>query len=99
MLFEKLDHSGCMFEEKTWKQLDIYIDTANRVKTERDVEQELHLCWKERLRWWPKYHFRIGRNFTFSDELKTVLLCKAKVAKYFLGGKEMILTVPLGRTV
>ena len=98
MLFEKLDHSGCMFDERTWKKLVLYTNTSDGDKPEPGMEHELNLCWKERLRWWPKYHFRLGRSFTFSDELKTVFLCKARVAKYFLGGEKMIFTEPRGRT-
>ena len=79
MLFDKLDHSACMFDEKTWTQLHSLLEC-----NVNDLKHELQKCWKERKSWWPKYHFRIKRNFIFCDELKTVLLCKARVADYFL---------------
>jgi hypothetical protein len=86
MLFEKLDHSACMYDEKTWTQLNSFVDTGCII--EQDLKHELQLCWKERKSWWPKYHFRLRRHFHFSDELKTVMLCKARVAEYFLGKGE-----------
>ena len=91
LLVEKLDHSAFMFDEKTWTQLTSVLNTGYNVKKEpgssadTDLQHALQLCWKERKTWWPKYHFRIKRNFMFSDELKTVMLCKAQIAEYFLG--------------
>ena len=91
LLFEKLDHSAFMFDEKTWTQLNTVLNTGYKVKkepgssVEAGLQHALQLCWKERKTWWPKYHFKIKRNFTFSDELKTVMLCKAEIAEYFLG--------------
>lgn len=87
MLFEKLDHSGCVFDEKTWTRLDSYLNTEC-VKLERELKHEVQLCWEERKSWWPKYHFRLAGNFKFSDELETVMLCKARVAECLLGSGE-----------
>ncbi|XP_028405068.1 TATA box-binding protein-associated factor RNA polymerase I subunit A-like [Dendronephthya gigantea] len=83
LIFEKLDHSGCFFDEKAWAHLHSVIGSS--LETESAAKHELQLCWEERKSWWPRYHFRLTRNFKFTDELREVMLYKKRVAEYFLG--------------
>ena len=69
------------------------------MKTKPDLKDELWSCWEARRSWWPKYHFRLTRNFKFCDELKATMLCKARVAAYFLGNGKRYSGIPRDVTV
>lgn len=81
-----------MYDEKTWTQLNSLVSTGSTVRTDCKLKQEVDLCWKERKSWWPKYHFRLRKSFKFSEEVKAVMVCKAKIAEHFLGKGGTLVT-------